>query len=254
MIQAHQISKQFRLSKAQQKLEGRSSQIVQALHPMSFELELGDLLLILGTKNAGKSTLLHLLGGLIAPDSGNLQILGHDAKEEAKAIRAKTGWVRGNQAIFPQLTVVEQLRYFGQLQGLKGDLLKNRLEAVLDRWQLNELRNRRTKQLSAKERRYLAIAQALLHEPQLLLLDEPSFGLDIFNSYPVIDLIQYAKQNNITTVLATNNLSKAELMGDQLAVLHQGQLIYFDPLAKFKAERTENTLSEAFIGLIEAVR
>lgn len=252
MIKATQISKQFRLPKAQQRLEGRSSSLVQALHPMSFELAEGELLLVLGTKNAGKSTLLKLIGGVLSLDSGHLEIKGQQTSPTA--LHAQVGWVIGDQAIFPDLTVLEQLRYFGQLQGLRGDQLKSRLQAVLERWQLKDLRKRRTKLLSAKQRRYLAIAQALIHEPKILLLDEPSFGLDIFNSYPVVDLMQYAKMEGISTILATNNLSKAELIGDQLAVLHQGQLIYFDQLNKFKAERTEPTLSEAFIGLIEAIR
>ncbi len=254
MIEAREISKQFRLSKSRQRLEGRGSNMVQALSSMSFELEEGKTLLLLGTKNAGKSTLLQLLGGLLPPDTGKLQVLGYDVVEDAEALRAKTGWVMGQQTFFPQLTVLEQLRYMGRLQGLKGPRLKSRLQAALARWQLEDLRNRRVRLLSAESRRYLAIAQALLHQPQLLLLDEPSFGLDIFNSYPIVDLIQFAQQEGITTVLATNNLAKADLLGDQLAVLHKGKLVYYDHLHKFKAQAPGDSLSEAFINLIEATQ
>ncbi len=249
MIKVEHLFKFFSLSSAQQKELGIKTKELSALTDLSFSCSAGKILMVLGSKNSGKSTLLGILATILKPDKGNVQLMGLDLNTHAAEIRKHVGFFSANQPFFEYLTVAEQLEYSAGLKGMTGGMISDRLPVILEKWHLAAIKNKRISSISAAEKLLLGIAQSVVHNPRLLLLDEPALGLDLFSAKPVFELVDYAKKDGMTVVYATNNLSKTELIGDELIVLHQGRLIHHSSIVDFR-NLSEDSLSAAFLSLL----
>ncbi len=249
MLKVEHLYKSFSLSSDQQKELGVKAKELSALADLSFSCTAGKVLMVLGTKNAGKSTLLSILAGVLKPDKGNVQLKGLDLNTQAVEIRKQVGYFSANKPFFGYLTVAEHLEYCAGLKAMAPRLFLEQLPALLEKWHLTEIKNKRIAKLSSSERLLLGIAQSVVHNPRLLLLDEPALGLDLFSAKPVFELVDDAKKEGMTVIYATNNLSKTELIGDELIVLHQGRLIHQSSIADFR-NLSEDSLSAAFLSLL----
>jgi ABC-type multidrug transport system ATPase subunit len=224
MIKAEHLYKSFALNRTERKELGLNTSKIVALQDLSFEFTSGQCLTILGTKNSGKSTLLKILGGILPADSGKVYILASDPKTQLIEIRRQSAYFTAGQPYFEYLSIQEQLSYYGRLKGVKQSILNENIAEQTNRWNLSAAK--KISALSSEERLRLGIAQALIHNPGLLLLDEPDLGLDLFSSQPVHDLINYAKLQGISVVYATNNLSKILMPEGQIMILHKGKNVY----------------------------
>ena len=250
MIKVEHLYKSFKLDSQRQKMLGIKEKELLALSDISFSADAGKVLLLLGTKNAGKSTLLHILGGAAQPDKGTVHILGMDLATKSAEIRRLVGYLSSGQPFFNYLSVTEQLEYAARAKGLAPALLRDSLPNLLENWQLATVAKRKVATLSETERLHLGIAQALVHQPRLLLLDEPTLGLDIFTAQPIINLVNYAKSNGIGVVFGTNNISKAELLGDELLILHKGQVLHQSSMVDFKENLATGSPAAEFLRII----
>lgn len=207
-----------------------------ALDEVTFTVPVGEIFALLGPNGGGKSTLFKILSTLIPPTSGDVQIFGEDLRHNPEAVRNRIGVVFQSPSLDPKLTVTENLTCHGYLYGLSKAALRERMGALLARMGMSDRGRNLVSTLSGGLQRRVELAKALLHRPELLLLDEPSTGLDPgarreFNDY----LHRLREQGNVTIVLTTHIMEEAERC-DRVGILHQGKLVALDTPEALKAQ------------------
>lgn len=197
----------------------------ESLRGLSFSVAQGDLFAMLGPNGGGKSTLFRIISTLMAPSSGTVEVFGHDVVKEPMAARRQLGIVFQSAAIDPWLTVLENMRHHGHLYGLSGAPLARAIERALERLGLTPRAGDRVGTLSGGLRRRVELAKALLPEPKLLVLDEPSSGLDPTARRELLLELRRLRDDAGTTVVLTTHLFDEAAAADRVGILHDGQLV-----------------------------
>lgn len=193
-----------------------------ALKPLTLSVEEGEVFGFLGPNGAGKTTTLKLLMGLVSPTSGSARILGREIGDPV--VKAQIGFLPEQPYFYDYLTARELLEYYGQLSGMTGKERSGRVAAMLHRVGLHDAGNLQLRKFSKGMLQRIGIAQAILHDPKLVFLDEPMSGLDPMGRREVRDLIEELKQQGKTVFFSTHILSDAESLCDRVAILHLGEL------------------------------
>lgn len=243
MIQINSLSKIF---------EAKKSGEVRAVDGISLEARQGEVLGILGVNGAGKTTLLRMLATLLVPTSGTAAIAGYDLQKQARDVRQNVGFLSSTTALYNRLKAREMLLYFGSLYGLSKASLKNRVEELIDLLEIGEFANRLCDRLSTGQKQRVSLARTLLHDPPVLMLDEPTAGLDVLASRSIVDYIQLCRQNGKTILFSSHIMSEMERICDRVAVIHQGKLTALGTLNELRAISGETALEKVFLKLIEA--
>lgn len=196
-----------------------------ALDGISFEVRVGEIYGFLGPNGGGKSTLFSILATLLRPDQGQVSVLGLDIVEEAPLVRHQLGVVFQSPSVDEHLTVEENLVHQGHLYGLRGADLKSRIKVLLERFSIDDRRDDRVRTLSGGLRRRVEIAKALLHQPRLLLLDEPSTGLDPGARRDVWKALEELRSSHEVTVMLTTHFMEEGDRCDRLALVDRGRLV-----------------------------
>ncbi|MCC2670281.1 MAG: hypothetical protein K0Q72_2752 [Armatimonadetes bacterium] len=199
-----------------------------AVHPMSLQLENG-VVGLLGPNGAGKTTLMRMLATLLEPTSGTALIDGHDIRYDKPAVRGLLGYLPQDFGLYPSLSVLECLDYMGLLAGLsRGKARRARMDEVLERVNLTEFRNRKVGALSGGMKRRLGIAQAIIHEPRLLIFDEPTAGLDPEERIRVRNLLSELGGDRII-ILSTHIVADVSSTAQTIAVMKRGRIVFNGP-------------------------
>jgi len=193
---------------------------IQAVKNASFSVDGGEVLALLGLNGAGKTTTIKMIANLIEPDSGTIAFSGDDSRKTTRMAAV----LEGNRNLYGRLTAFENLEYFGALRGLSIGKAKSRGMALLERFGLTEKAKVRAQRLSRGMQQRLAIACSLVHEPQLLLLDEPTLGVDYVNTQAIKELIADIK-NDCSILLTTHHFEFAESVSDRVAIMREGEVI-----------------------------
>lgn len=206
-----------------------------ALAGIDLDVRSGELFGLLGPNGGGKTTLCRILSTSSTPSAGDAKVCGHDVRGEAAAVRAKIGVVFQYPSLDKKLTVVENMRHQGHLYGLSGSELSRRIEEMLGRVKLLDRRNELVETLSGGLRRRVELAKGLLHRPRLLILDEPSTGLDPGARQDLWDYLASLKKDGTTILVATHLMEEAEHCG-RLAIMDQGKIVALGSPEELKAE------------------
>src|SRR5579863_2946081 len=194
----------------------------QALFPLHLSIEDGEIFGFLGPNGAGKTTTLKLLMGLVFPSSGSARILGHEWTDPQ--VKAQIGFLPEQPYFYVHLTAHELLEYYGQLSGVPAKDRKRRVEEVLQRVGLRDIRGLQLRKFSKGMLQRVGIGQAILHDPKLVFFDEPMSGLDPMGRREVRDLMEQLKNEGKTVFFSTHILSDAEALCDRVAIIHRGEL------------------------------
>lgn len=202
---------------------------VDAVKQVSLAIAAGDVLAFLGPNGAGKTTTIKMIAGLILPDEGTVEILGRNPHRHASALRSIGAVLEGNRNLYWRLSAEENLDYFGVLRGLSPKVAHQRGQVLLERFDLMAKRRTVVQALSRGMQQKLAIAVALIHDPQLLLLDEPTLGLDVEATQHVKALVKEIAHEGRAILLTTHQLDIAEELSDRVAIIDRGEIIVEEP-------------------------
>ena len=225
---------------------------VAAVDGLTLSVHCGELLSLLGVNGAGKTTTIKMLCCLTQPTSGDAFLNGHSIVKEAAAVKAVIGVSPQETAVAPGLTAEENLRLMCGVHGLKKEETAAKIAALADTFGLSTVMNKRAGKLSGGWQRRLSIAMALVSDPQILFLDEPTLGLDVLARSDLWDSIRRLK-GKVTVVLTTHYMEEAEALSDRVAVMKEGKLLVCDTPAAIKEAAGTDTFEQAFIRIVKGV-
>lgn len=211
----------------------------EAVRSLSLDMAAGEVLALLGPNGAGKTTTVRMLAAILKPSAGQASVAGHDVVAEAQTVRGLVGLLTEFPGLYSRMRPLEYLQFFGDLQQLPRPRSRERAEALLRRFDLWEARNKRLDAFSKGMKQKVALIRALLHDPPILFLDEPTTAMDPHSARTVRDCIAELRAERRTILLTTHNLSEAEELADRIAVLRAGSIV---------AEGTREQLSRQLLG------
>jgi ABC-2 type transport system ATP-binding protein len=207
----------------------------QAVDDLSLEIQQGEIFGLLGPNGSGKTTTINMISGLSVPTSGSVTLLGHDVRRDSRQVRSLLGAVAQETALYEELSAWDNLDFHADLYGIPPKEKRQRITATLELVQLLDRRDSRVGTFSGGMKRRLALGRALLHQPQVIYLDEPTLGVDVQSRRAIWDYILALKTQGRTVLLTTNYLEEAQVLCDRLAILDHGKLIAIDTPAHLKA-------------------
>ncbi len=216
-----------------------------AVDHLDLEVRDGEIMGLIGHNGAGKSTILKMILGLIPPTSGQIMVMGHDMTQASTYVKQFTGYVPEESPLYETMTVNEYLAYFARLYRLPPQQAVRRTDTLLDSLKLSE-RDRLTGELSKGMKRKVTIARALLHDPKLLVLDEPNSGLDPLTSFFIINYLRSLKSQDKTILLSAHNLFHVEYVCDRVAILKDGRLLVCDSMEAIRQSLGHREYEVAF--------
>lgn len=223
---------------------------VKAVDDLSLAVGAGEVYGLLGPNGAGKTTTLRMIMGLLPPTSGDAHIQGSLLSQRAQQIKRLIGLVSASAGLYQWLTPREVLRYFAIGFGLTERQAIDRTDELSEIMELGDFLDRRCTTLSTGQAQRVNLARALVHDPPVVLLDEPTRGLDVVGAKVVFDYVQFLRQSNKAIILCTHQLEEAERFCDRFGLLYQGKLRYEGTLAELQTATGQPTLVEMFLRLL----
>src|ERR1700722_4528920 len=242
MIEARALSKIFRDRKRGQ---------IQAVDAVNFRCEPGRIFGLLGVNGAGKTTCLRMLATILAPTSGAASVNGFDIVTAPEKVRASIGFLSTATALYGRLTAFEVVQYFGRLHGMADSALRPRIDELFQALSMNEFRDRRCDKLSTGMKQKTSIARTLVHDPPVMIFDEPTLGLDVLTARTVLGFIRECGQRGKTVIFSTHVMSEAEKLCDSIAVIHGGRILAEGTLAQLRERTGQERLEDIFIKIVE---
>ncbi len=215
---------------------------ITAVDDLSFSAKPGEIFGLLGPNGAGKSTTIGCISGLLAASRGHVSVMGHDVQSDGRAAKAELGIVPQELALYEDLSARENLDYWGAAYGMRGAALKNRIAAVLDHVSLADRAKEPVKKYSGGMKRRLNFACGIIHEPRVLLLDEPTVGVDPQSRVNLLDLVREQVAKGVCVLYTTHYMEEAESRCNRLAIVDHGKVIAAGTLAELRAEIGERDI------------
>lgn len=215
-----------------------------AVDEVTLSVPEGEVLALLGPNGAGKTTTVRMLAAILKPTSGRATIAGYDTVTEAKAVRHVVGLLTELPGLYLRMRALHYLDFFGQLQGMSAKRRGQRSQELMERFEMWEAHNQRLGEYSKGMRQKLALIRAMLHDPQVLFLDEPTSAMDPHSAKLVRDSILDLRRDRRTIVVCTHNLPEAELLADRIAIIRRGEIIALGAPAELKARLLGDPLLE----------
>lgn len=241
MLNVHQLRKSFRLDHGE----------VRAVNDLSFSVPKGEVYGLMGPNGAGKTTTLRMILGLLEPDSGYAEVNGYRTDVDTNHVKAQLGFVSASDGVYSWLSVREMLLFFADLYGTPPDVAASRLESLSDLLDVRKLLDRRAGALSTGQRQRVTLVRGLIHDPPVMLLDEPTRGLDVVGCQAIFHYIEHLRSIGKAVVICTHGLDEAERICDRFGMLHQGALRYEGTMDELRQITGREHLVEMFVDLLK---
>ncbi|HEX8763754.1 MAG TPA: ATP-binding cassette domain-containing protein [Candidatus Acidoferrum sp.] len=241
MIEARGLSKRF-----QDKKRGE----IRAVDNVSFTCQPGKIYGLLGANGAGKTTTLRMLATILEPTDGTAVLCGYDVVEQPEKVRANVGFLSTATALYPRLTAQELVEYFGRLNGLDEATLNKRVDDIFNRLDMNGFRDRRCDKLSTGMKQKTSIARTLVHDPPVMIFNEPTTGLDVMTARTIITFISDCRDRGKAIIFSTHIMSEVERLCDHIGIIHDGKLLAHGTVPELRAKYSEHNLEEIIVKVV----
>ncbi len=223
---------------------------IHAVQGVSFNVADGQITGLLGPNGAGKTTVLRTLYTLLKPDSGTAAVDGFDISADSVQVQRRIGALPDARGIYPRLTSRENIRYYGQLHGLKGEELERNLTRLMDLLDMADFADRRTEGFSTGQRLKVAIARALIHNPKNILLDEPTNGLDVMSTRAMRDFIRRLRAEGHCVLFSSHIMQEVAALCDQIVIIAKGVVVAYGTPDELRQKTGRENLEDAFVSVI----
>jgi sodium transport system ATP-binding protein len=224
----------------------------RALDHVSFDAKAGEIFGIIGPNGAGKTTALRILSTVLRPSSGIAQVAGFDVTAQPMEVRRRIGFQSASTGIYDRMTAWEIVAYFGSLNGLAQSELDRRMNEVFTQLQMHDFRDVPGMRMSTGMKQKVSLARAIIHDPPVLIFDEPTAGLDVLVQRAVLDAIRHLRAQGRCILFSTHIMREVEKLCDRVAILHRGRVLAYGTLDELRAQHEQHDLEELFFGLIQA--
>ncbi len=241
MIEARLLTKVFRDKKRGE---------IRGADGVSFRVEPGRIYGLLGANGAGKTTTLRMLATLLKPTSGTAVVAGYDVVREPDRVRANVGFLATSTALYARLTAREMITYFGRLNGLGEPALRERMRLLADELDMHDFLDRRCEKLSTGMKQKTSIARTIIHDPQVMIFDEPTLGLDVMTARSIVRFVRECRGRGKTVIYSTHVMSEAEKLCDVVGIIHEGAIRAEGTVAELKERTGEADLEECFVRIV----
>ncbi|HUJ42810.1 MAG TPA: ATP-binding cassette domain-containing protein [Opitutaceae bacterium] len=238
MIEARHLTKIFHDKKRGE---------IRAVDDVSFTCRPGQIYGLLGANGAGKTTTLRLLATLLRPTGGSATVAGHDVATAAARVRADVGFLATSTALYGRLTARETIAYFGRLNGLPAAQIEARTRQLAAELDLHEFLDRRVEKYSTGMKQKTSIARTLVHDPAVLILDEPTVGLDVMTARNILRFVRDCRARGKTVIYSTHVMSEVEKLCDVIGIIHHGRLVATGTLEELRTRFGETDMEEIFV-------
>ncbi|MCX6940811.1 MAG: ATP-binding cassette domain-containing protein [Verrucomicrobia bacterium] len=243
MIEALHLTKTFR-----DKQRGE----IRAADDISFRVSPGQIYGLLGANGAGKTTTLRLLATLLKPTGGSATVAGFDVARQPEKVRANVGFLAASTALYGRLTAREMIAYFGKLNGLADAEIRGRTKRIADELDMHEFLDRRCDKFSTGMKQKTSIARTLIHDPAVMIFDEPTLGLDVMTARAIVKFVRECRNRGKTVIYSTHVMSEVEKLCDTIGIIHGGKLMAEGTLTGLRATFGEQDMEEIFVKIVGA--
>lgn len=223
---------------------------VQAVNQISFRVKGGEIFGLLGENGAGKTTTLRMLATVLKPTSGSATVNGFDLVREPDRVRTQIGVLSAEEGCYPRLTARENIEFFARLNNLPPDEVNRRTEEVIELLDMGEYADRRTGDFSKGMKQKVALARAIVHDPPILLMDEPTAGLDVTSTRVVRDFLVHCRQQGRAIIFSSHIMSEVERLCDRVAIINRGRIVAEGTLQELTTQYGEKDFEEVFARLV----
>ncbi len=238
MIEARSLTKTFK---------DKKRGVIPAVTDVSFTCQPGRIYGLLGANGAGKTTTLRMLATLLQPTSGSATVAGHDVIGAPEQVRANVGFLAASTALYGRLTAREMIAYFGRLNGLTGAKIKERTQQLAADLEMEEFLDRRCDKFSTGMKQKTSIARTLIHDPAVMIFDEPTLGLDVMAARTIVRFVRDCRNRGKTVIYSTHVMSEVEKLCDVVGIIHGGKLLAEGTLPELRARTGETDVEEIFV-------
>lgn len=243
MIEARNLTKTFRDKKRGE---------IHAAENVSFRVAPGRIYGLLGANGAGKTTTLRMLATLLQPTAGGATVAGFDVATQSQQVRANVGFLAASTALYARLTARETMAYFGRLNGIGDADIKARTRQLADELDMHDFLDRRCDKFSTGMKQKTSIARTLIHDPPVMIFDEPTLGLDIMAARTIVKFVRECRGRGKTVIYSTHIMSEVEKLCDVIGIIHNGRLLAEGSLADLRARYGETEMEEIFVKAVGA--
>ena len=222
----------------------------KAVDGVSFDVEEGEIFGLLGPNGAGKTTIIRIIATVLAPSAGTAEVLGFDIIKDAEEVRKNIGVLTTDIGVYERFSGRENLRYFGELYGLSKEVLEKRINELSNLLEMRDFIDRRAGKYSTGMKQKLAIARSVIHDPKILIFDEPTAGLDVLASQTVLNFMRRSKKPGGCVIISTHQMHDAEKLCDRVVIIHKGKVIANDTVETLKNKTSSDYLEDVFMKLV----